>query len=645
MRTATKRMIPKKRLLVTMGVAAATCLLTLSSTPLGLGVGVGVGVGVVDAFASNSNPNSNANPNAKMERASATATTRTMRATTLRRNLFELRQLRDDNNQKPKSKSKSKSQTNVPSNSKKKKKTNTDPWLNLMVAATFVVTATLGGSSPSSVARAAPPSATAGGLDLVSPGTATVQAKIRNGDREALRQSTETAFASLIQTALLDGDNRSALTDSVQRLRASVQSELTSVEAWGKVIKVLDDYGVDLQQETDVVVRPPADWKRVVDDVVEKQQVNVLINGEILQITTEYHPGSNEHLLLDDSSGNGNSNGIADANAVVEPDDEWILRIRGYKGFDPTALTLALEPSRYDSNTPQWFRDWNSYWHAPLTTGLARTVLGPERTHGDAIVLEGAAALGLSYAISYAYYATELEKAEEEANQKREKLAEAAKKKKAAAAAAAAVKELEEDSTANNNKKKEEEKKEAPKPKPEPVVTETVSTVETNSTSLAMVEPKTNATATAVAATNATNVTVTIDFDKQGKVVLTAERTSKDAAIRPDGLLAFLQALYFPWMGFFFPSTAGTYRRPKIVALFQALYFPWAGVFFPRTGNNCNTNSNTNTSSTTAALPDAVSIRGGDGDASSSSKNDNNHGVLPFVRALWFPWIGILQGK
>jgi len=79
-------------------------------------------------------------------------------------------------------------------------------------------------------------------------------------------------------------------------------------------------------------------------------------------------------------------------------------------------------------------------------------------------------------------------------------------------------------------------------------------------------------------------------------------------------------------MGFFFPSTAGTVHRPKVVALFQALYFPWAGVFFPRIATS-------NGPAETAAV-----------EAATASESGNN-GVLPFVRALWFPWIGILQGK
>jgi len=481
---------------------------------------------------------------------------------------------------------------------------NKDPWLNLLVAATFVVTATLGAGADGPTARAA--EIPSNGLDLVSPGTATIEVNVRNGDREALIKSTQSAVTSLTKTALLDGENRAALTDSVQRLNSSVKTELTSVEAWQKVITIFNEYGVDLQQETDVVIRPPADLRRMYDDVVENQQVNLLVNGEILQITTEYHKGSNEALVEGET-----------VNVAVQPDDEWILRVRGYKGFDPTALNLALEPSRYHTNTPQWFREWNNYWNSPLSDNSGRT-------HGDVIVFEGATAIALSYAVSYAYHVSEIEKAEEEARQKQaNRVVEAAKKKKKAAAVAAATQVKQED-------------------------------VKTKSPTLTLVP--------AAAANEKTPPKETTSKEKEELVIEEKEeavneekepvkekklRAEDNAALavietspsgqRRNGLLPFLQALYFPWMGFFFSSSSivGEDNRPKIIAFVQALYFPWAGVFFPKLLPETR-----NATGSTAVLG-AITGNGADTDRD----NQGNNGVLPFIRALWFPWIGILQGK
>lgn len=529
------------------------------------------------------------------------------------------------------------------------RKTNKDPWTNLLVAAAFV-TATLGDGmlanalvedpSTSSTTDAAvtaaktaatPPATAATKLELVSPGSPIIETKIVHGDAQVLVQSTEKAVKNLAKTALLERENRAALSESVQRLRTSVQTELSSVQAWQQVIGVFREYGIDLQQETDVVIRPPADLRRTYDDFVTKQQVNLLLNGEILQITLHYEKGSNNGLSLDEGG-------------VVQPDDEWTLRVRGYKGFDPNALDL-LDPIPRQDYTPQWIKRWNNYWKSPLeNTDTFAKLFGADRTHGDAIVVEGAAAIALSYAVSYAYYVNENEKAEEEARQKKAKLAEGAKKKKEAAAAAAKVEDT------AKTAPPAEKKKVAPKPKKPPAPAKQTSTVEAPQprmveTSKEPVAKPTVSAATveipkerkpAVEKTNnqapskdeEDNLKVVIDFDKDGKVVLKAIE-SLPSGQRQNGLLPLLQALYFPWLGFFFPSTAEGAKggRAPIVAFAQALYFPWGAVFFPKLPQDDD---------------DSVSIT----DTEDKDEDDeNNNGVLPFIRALWFPWIGLFQGK
>lgn len=520
--------------------------------------------------------------------------------------------------------------------------TNKDPWTNLLVAAAFV-TATLGDGmlanalvedpSSSSTMDAAttaaktattPPATAATKLELVSPGSPIIETKIVHGDPKVLVQSTEKAVKNLAKTALLERDNRAALSESVQRLRTTVQTELSSVQAWQQVIGVFREYGIDLQQEADVVIRPPADWRRTYDDFVTKQQVNLLLNGEILQITMHYEKGSNTGSSLDEGG-------------VVQPDDEWTLSVRGYKGFDPNALNLAaLDPIPRQDYTPQWIKQWNNYWKSSLEdTDIFAKLFGSDKTHGDAIVVEGAAAIALSYAVSYAYYVNENEKAEEEARQKKAKLAEVAKKKKEAATAA----KVEDKDKAGPPAKK---KKEAAKPKKPAAPAKQTSAVEAPPPKVVETPKELGAkpTATDTTAVEKTkndalskdeeddNLKVVIDFDKDGKVVLKAIE-SLPSGQRQNGLLPLLQALYFPWLGFFFPSTAEGAKggRAPIVAFAQALYFPWGAVFFPKSPQDIDD-----------SLP-ATDTEDKDED------DENNNGVLPFIRALWFPWIGLFQGK
>ena len=306
-----------------------------------------------------------------------------------------------------------------------------NPVQTLLVAAA-VTAATLDPSSANADAT------TTTELDLVSPGMAVIETKI--ADSNKLFQSTETTLNELVDTMVLNSKNRNQLGDSLKRIQADIKGEISSVEAWKEVTKILQDYGIDLQKETSIVVRPPADLKRAIEDVATKR-INVLVNGEIVQIDLEYNKGTNTKQNVEDGK-------------PIQPDDEWVLRIKGYKGFDPNALPKPQSKSNsllfgYERKPPPlWLRQWDNYWNAPLADSNPFHNLA--KTHGDAIVIGGTTAIALSYAVSYAYYLDQIEQEELAAQKKKEEIA--AKKKKAAAAA---------------KKKKEDDakKEEAPKKK------------------------------------------------------------------------------------------------------------------------------------------------------------------------------------
>jgi len=509
---------------------------------------------------------------------------------------------------------------------------------SLLVAAAFV-TASLD-TSGILVANAAA-AATAQDLSLVSPGTPLIETKTASGDMAKIVASTEHTLNSLADTALLNSGNRKQLTESVKRIQTNINTELTSVQAWKEVLRIIQDYGVDLQKETTVVVRPPADVLRLLDDVTSKQQFNVLINGEIVQLQLDYQKGINTKEQLE-------------AGEPIQPDDEWVLRIRGYKGFDPTAPTVAQKEknkAKYERRRPEWFRNLDKYWHAELPSNT------PLKTRGDVIVVGGTVTIALSYAASYAYY---LDQIEQEESKAKEKQAQLAKKKKAAAAAAAAKKEAEEkaneeetaskkgwlgrkqkakpaekkvektkketttkeveakkefieskeEETTKEEKPEEkepvaveepkkeivEEKKEEPVavveekppikeepepveeppqvPEPEPVVEDPPSAIDSN--------PESDDTSDDDKEDD--SVKVVIDFDKDGKVVIKVNDDDDDESTidKRGGTLAFVQALYFPWLGWFVSSSPSYDDRSKFMKFTQALLCPWAGIFFPK---------------------------------------------------------------
>jgi len=624
-----------------------------------------------------------------------------------------------------------------------------NPFANMLVAAAFV-TATLDPIGAMATDNSHDVAAHKG-LDLVSPGTTLIETKTD----PKLVQNTETTLNKLAKTTFLANNKRKAeLTDSVKRIKSTITTELTTVEAWKEVTKILQDYGVDLKKDTSVVVRPPADWRTTYDDFVLNKRVNVLLNGEIIQIQLEYQKGSNSKETMEN----------------VQPDDEWVLRIRGYKGYDPNAPILPMDNSRQPQQprqTPEWYQKWDRYWNSPTTFGL-----GIAKSNGDAIVLGGSTTVALSYAVSYAYYVDMNEKEDQKALEKQTQIkakkeaaaakikaeknddtkeddktkkpttpkpTRKAKKEKAVADKAAAVKAKEEEAVAAKSKKEElaaakvaaarakkeeaaaakakkeeiaaadsvaaeakkkkaaaakvvaakakmeeaaaakdlaakakmekrndEDKKSSKEPKPSKIAAnESANTTTTTTTTTAIKPVFVGKTVAAVPSDDSTvapveaapaddqadetddDVRVTIDFDEDGKVVIRTSMDEESSLRRKDGALAFVQALYFPWLGFFVsssPASDADDDRPKIVRFAQALYFPWVGVFFPKEFTTTSTTSTSTTMNNNDTALDETA-KNVDSDDSDKNNQDGNNGVLPLIRALWFPWIGIFQGK
>jgi len=123
------------------------------------------------------------------------------------------------------------------------------------------------------------------------------------------------------------------------------------------------------------------------------------------------------------------------------------------------------------------------------------------------------------------------------------------------------------------------------------------------------------------------DVKVVIDFNKDGKVVI---KTIEPENSR-EGVLPFIQALYMPWLGFFVSSSSVTDDRSKAVRFAQTLLFPWAGVFFPKEQSTTNEETDDDNDNNKVVDP--------------KESEKGNNGVLPFVKALFVPWIGIFQRK
>jgi hypothetical protein len=403
------------------------------------------------------------------------------------------------------------------SNDKNEHITASSWWGSFLLAATVMW---------STVSNGGPPPANAS-LDI-SPGTTVFETSPDLTQRKLLQSTSESAL-KIAQTAIVD---RNDLLQSLKRLKSAASTEFTSIKAWQDVWSIIQMYGLDLTKE--ISIRPPVDLRRTFQDLVQEGKVNFLVNGEVVQVSLEYSTGKDAVETQNRNKGDISKQKSAGGASVVTPDDEWILKVQGYRGTVPASMKVAAQTPKYDAIP--FARNFWEYWTTRYPEQYLSQFLIPTKetqrhvTYGDILVLEGTLAVGFLYAWAYAYYVDEMEAAENANNVKRR-----AKQK-----GGAATKETNGPVAA---KKKDKEE------------TETVQ--------------------------------VSIDFDATGHMVITtSENESRD------GVWAFLQALYFPWLGMFVPSLTA---------------------------------------------PEKVVI--------SKSDKGETEGLVPFLRALYFPWLGILQGN
>ena len=599
---------------------------------------------------------------------------------------------------------------------------------SLLVAAAFV-TASLGPTMDVVANAAAAPVAAADAantpvLNLVSPGTLILEAPVLQKPQQ-LVAATESVVGKVLRTTYLNKTNRRELTHSVQTLQTTLNQELSSKEAWQQVYGLLKEYGAEVKLlntesgRTTFVLRPPADYKRTLEDAITNKQVNILVNNELVQLTLEYQHNTNTNT---NPSGGSQTEGASSSSSMIRPDDELILRVSGYKGYDPTAVasassskndvtsqdltkvlkrlilmdTASSRTTNRGGSGPQWYQAMTNFWDAPIARSSSSSSLLPS-TKGDVIVVSGLAAITIAYAWSYAYYKEQQEQSEKPAKPKRPpvrpettaandktntnvKPAPAGKKKKVAGTKKTATrteeqaqtlrrsKEPDKMVTTKKEKKKIEEKDESKTQRNSKY--QTAQFIEAPSKarfvgktkeqkhkleSELKLKLKLEEEATAAAASekeqsavlvdddenDAEDINVVIEFDEKGKVIFKVDEQQQpqsSSQSRPDSVLAFVQALYFPWLGFFFSSSSVSSSSnentttPKVLSIVQSVYFPWGGIFFP---------ASSATVSTTSKDRDEVD----DDDEDTTSTTVTTEGVLLLFRALLFPWFGILQGK
>jgi hypothetical protein len=449
----------------------------------------------------------------------------------------------------------------------------------MMLAATILSTATsLGASLPAEAST----SSSTSSIDLVSPATTVIETTIQ--PPKVIRSSIGT-FLKISQTAYNQKDD---LLQSIKRLETSVSSELTSTQVWKEIYTILQKY-YDSNIHKQISIRPPADIKSAFKVLLEDHTVNLIVNGEIVQVSVEY------------KSNTGNAAADTTTTSSLVPDDEWILRIEGYRGIDPTAADAALTRPRYDPSTPKFVQEFWDYYQTPYPTKyLSDFLINEERpvTYGDILVFQGSLAVAFVYAWSYAYYVRENDPQEKAAKTKQGQ----AKQKKVGAA-------LSTSETKRKEKKPAESNWASPPPPADSSATAMAAAIiqEPKSVAVPVKDKKATKTPAAVAVENEVvddeaddDVKVSIDFDSSGQVVITASETRTIES--RDGVLAFVQALYFPWLGMLIPNlTEGTI---------------------------------TTTTTTTSS-----------GSSSDDKKDERKEGFFSFLQALYFPWLGILQGK
>ena len=605
---------------------------------------------------------------------------------------------------------------------------------SLLVAAAFV-TASLGPTMDVVANAAAAPVAAADAantpvLNLVSPGTLILEAPVLQKPQQ-LVAATESVVGKVIRTTYLNKTNRRELTHSVQTLQTTLNQELSSKEAWQQVYGLLKEYGAEVKLlntesgRTTFVLRPPADYKRTLEDAITNKQVNILVNNELVQLTLEYQHNTNTNPS--NGGGGGQTEGASSSSSMIRPDDELILRVSGYKGYDPTAVasassskndvtsqdltkvlkrlilmdTASSRTTNRGGSGPQWYQAMTNFWDAPIARSSSSSSLLPS-TKGDVIVVSGLAAITIAYAWSYAYYKEQQEQSEKPAKPKRPpvrpetqaandktktktnvKPATAGKTKKVAGTKKTATKTEEQAQTLRRSKepdkmvttttKKKKKKKieekyesktqrnskyqtaqstEAPskarfvgKTKEQKHTLESELKLklklEEEAAAVAALEKEPSAALVDDGADDAEDINVVIEFDEKGKVIFKVDEQQQpqsSSQSRPDSVLAFVQALYFPWLGFFFSSSSVSSSSnentttPKVLSIVQSVYFPWGGIFFP---------ASSATVSTTSKDRDEVD----DDDEDTTSTTVTTEGVLLLFRALLFPWFGILQGK
>jgi hypothetical protein len=454
-------------------------------------------------------------------------------------------------------------------------------WRSFLLAAS-VILSTVSNEPPLAYAS----------LDI-SPGTTVFEISPQLTQQKFLLSTTGTAL-QVTQTAFAD---RNDLFQSLRRLQSAAAAEFTSTEAWQDVWAIIQKYGLDLKKQ--ISIRPPADLRRTLQYMVQEGKVNFIINGQVVQVSLEYSSGKDAIDATKRQEGDSSQQSDGDA-TVVTPDDEWILKVQGYRGIDPTTIDVALQTPSFGARLPLWARNFWEYCTKPYPEKYLSDFLIPTKegqrpvTYGDILVLEGSLAVGFLYAWAYAYYLDEIEKAEKATSIKAgiQKKKEGALKQKefntpVTATKQGFVKKASTSSTAPVTAVvavRGDEKSSGTKSNP----------IDTSSTIL--VTDVAEKPGIAVMATRgeetiqeeAESVKVSIDFDSTGQMVITA--TEKESR---DGLWSLLQALYFPWLGMLVPSLTA---------------------------------------------PDTVVII-------SSNDKEETEGFFPFLRALYMPWLGILQGK
>ena len=222
---------------------------------------------------------------------------------------------------------------------------------------------------------------------------------VETGAQQPQLVKAEIDGASLLKTLF---KNRSELSKSLDTIKMTVKKELAN-PAFADIKKEVLAIEGDVVPE--IKVSPPTDFQQTVRDI-SKGKLEFIINGEVVNVSVEP--------------------------SFSETEDEFVIRVTGYKGLKlPSINPGEQQVSR--SRLQQQVDFVSNFWNAPLDDSIARYLpAGVQVDNGGAILTTTTVGLTAIYGGSYAYYVSENERAEREAEEKR--LAMAEKKKKAAAA-------------------------------------------------------------------------------------------------------------------------------------------------------------------------------------------------------------------